>query len=111
MVSLDATFHGPSDDVQLVDRTVEERCPNCGTSPIAAYCAACGERQPSHADYSARAVALEVGSEFLSLDGRFWRSIVALLSKPGLLTREYFSRRRSRYMRPFSLRQFPARSQ
>jgi hypothetical protein len=78
-------------------------CPNCGTGPIAAYCAACGERQPSHADYSARAVALEVGSEFLSVDGRFWRSIVALLSKPGLLTREYFSGRRSRYMRPFSL--------
>ncbi len=71
--------------------------------PIAAYCAACGERQPSHADYSARAVALEVGSEFLSVDGRFWRSIVALLSKPGLLTKEYFSGRRGRYMRPFSL--------
>ncbi|CAN5514494.1 DUF3667 domain-containing protein [soil metagenome] len=81
----------------------EERCPNCGTGPIAAYCAACGERQPSHADYSARAVALEVGSEFLSVDGRFWRSIVALLSKPGLLTKEYFSGRRGRYMRPFSL--------
>ena len=79
------------------------RCPNCGTGPIAAYCAACGERQPSHADYSARAVALEVGSEFLSVDGRFWRSIVALLSKPGLLTKEYFSGRRGRYMRPFSL--------
>jgi hypothetical protein len=80
-----------------------ERCPNCGTGPIAAYCAACGERQPSHADYSARAVAIEVGSEFLSVDGRFWRSIVALLSKPGLLTKEYFSGRRGRYMRPFSL--------
>jgi Protein of unknown function (DUF3667) len=81
----------------------EERCPNCGTGPIAAYCAACGERQPSHADYSARAVAIEVGSEFLSVDGRLWRSIVALLSKPGLLTKEYFSGRRGRYMRPFSL--------
>ena len=80
-----------------------ERCPNCGTGPIAAYCAACGERQPSHADYSARAVAIEVGSEFLSVDGRFWRSIVALLTKPGLLTKEYFSGRRGRYMRPFSL--------
>jgi Protein of unknown function (DUF3667) len=46
---------------------------------------------------------MEVGSEFLSVDGRFWRSIVALLSKPGLLTSEYFSGRRGRYMRPFSL--------
>jgi len=81
----------------------DERCPNCGTGPIAAYCAACGERQPSHADYSARAVAIEVGSEFLSVDGRFWRSIVTLLTKPGLLTKEYFSGRRGRYMRPFSL--------
>ena len=80
-----------------------DQCPNCGTGPIAAYCAACGERQPSHADYSARTVALEVASEFLSVNGRFWRSIVALLSKPGHLTREYFSGRRGRYMRPFSL--------
>ena len=78
-------------------------CPNCGTGPIAAYCAACGERQPSHADYSARAVALEVSSEFLSVDGRLWRSIVTLLTRPGMLTKEYFSGRRGRYMRPFSL--------
>ncbi|MEP6991086.1 MAG: DUF3667 domain-containing protein [bacterium] len=81
----------------------EGRCPNCGSGPIDAYCAACGERQPSHADYSARAVALEVASEFLSVDGRLWRSVVTLLTKPGLLTREYFSGRRGRYMRPFSL--------
>ena len=78
-------------------------CPNCGSGPIAAYCAACGERQPSHADYGARAVALEVTSEFLSVDGRLWRSIVTLLTRPGLLTLEYFSGRRGRYMRPFSL--------
>ena len=97
----------PHSDAQaardLTPAPVEHQCPNCGTGPVAAYCAACGERQPSHADYSARAVAVEVGSEFLSVDGRFWRSIVALLSTPGLLTREYFSGRRGRYMRPFSL--------
>ena len=94
---------GDGERVLRVAQDDKSRCPNCGTGPIAAYCAACGERQPSHADYSARAVALEVSSEFLSVDGRLWRSIVTLLTRPGMLTKEYFSGRRGRYMRPFSL--------
>ena len=78
-------------------------CPNCGDSQVAAFCAHCGERQPSHADFTLRHIAAEAYSEFVNVDGRLWRSIVALLSRPGLLTREYFAGRRGRYMRPFSL--------
>lgn len=78
-------------------------CPDCGSHAVATFCAHCGERQPSHADYTARHIAGEVLSEFVSVDGRLWRSIVALLSKPGFLTAEYFAGRRNRYMRPFGL--------
>ncbi|MEO7457684.1 MAG: DUF3667 domain-containing protein [Gemmatimonadaceae bacterium] len=70
---------------------------------MAAYCADCGERQPTRRDFTTRALVAEAASEFVSLDGRLWRSVVALLSKPGFLTQEYFSGRRTRYMRPFSL--------
>lgn len=45
----------------------------------------------------------EAVNELANVDGRLWRSVVALLSRPGFLTAEYFAGRRGRYMRPFSL--------
>lgn len=78
-------------------------CPNCGSEQVRAWCAECGERQPSHVDTTLRHLAREAYEEFVNVDGRLWRSIVALLSRPGLLAKEYFAGRRSRYMRPFSL--------
>jgi hypothetical protein len=78
-------------------------CPNCGSGVVETFCVACGERQPSQTDYTVRHLMSEAYAEFVSVDGRLWRSIVLLLSRPGLLTREYFAGRRGRYMRPFSL--------
>jgi hypothetical protein len=78
-------------------------CTNCGSAVVAAYCADCGERQPTHRDFTTRALAAEVFHDVTSIDGRVWRSIVALLTKPGLLTREWFEGRRGRYVKPFSL--------
>ena len=78
-------------------------CPNCSSHLVAEFCARCGERQPSRIDTTIRHIAGEVSEEFVSLDGRLWRSIVALLSRPGFLAQEYFAGRRTRYMRPFSL--------
>ncbi len=78
-------------------------CSNCGSAPVRVYCAECGERQPTRHDFTTTALVREAAGEFVSVDGRLWRSVVALLSKPGFLTQEYFSGRRTRYMRPFSL--------
>lgn len=41
--------------------------------------------------------------ELTSLDGRLWATLGALLLHPGLLAREYFAGRGSRYMKPLSL--------
>jgi len=78
-------------------------CTNCGSPRVAAYCAACGEKQPSAQDYSLRGMLLDAFHELTSLDGRLVRSVVALVSRPGLLTREWFEGRRGRYVKPFSL--------
>jgi hypothetical protein len=45
----------------------------------------------------------EAAGRYVSIDGRFWRSIVALLARPGFLTREYLIGRRRRYIRPARL--------
>jgi hypothetical protein len=39
----------------------------------------------------------------VGFDGRLWRTLYALVAKPGLLTREYFAGRRRSYLRPTRL--------
>ena len=78
-------------------------CTNCGSPSVGTYCADCGERQPSSRDYSLRGLLGDAFHEVTSIDGRLTRSVIALLSQPGLLTRDWFEGRRGRYVKPFSL--------
>lgn len=45
----------------------------------------------------------EAAGRYVALDGRLWRTLLALLFRPGFLTREYFAGRRRRYIRPARL--------
>ena len=45
----------------------------------------------------------EAGGRYVALDGRLWKTLSALLFRPGFLTREYFAGRRRRYIRPARL--------
>jgi hypothetical protein len=58
---------------------------------------------PSLHDYELSSVLHDAAHEFLHLDGKLVRSLSALFTKPGLLAREYFDGRRSRYVRPLAL--------
>ncbi len=52
---------------------------------------------------TARVFLREATGRYVSLDGRLWRTLAALLFRPGFLTREYFAGRRRRYIRPARL--------
>lgn len=78
-------------------------CTNCGSATVAVYCADCGQRQLSHRDFSVRALMLDAAKELSSVDGRLASSIVALLTRPGKLTREWIEGRQRRYVKPLSL--------
>jgi hypothetical protein len=45
----------------------------------------------------------EAAGRYVALDGRLWRTLVALLFRPGFLTGEYLAGRRRRYIRPARL--------
>jgi hypothetical protein len=45
----------------------------------------------------------EAAGRYVAFDGRMWRTLFALLFRPGLLSREYFAGRRRRYIRPARL--------
>jgi hypothetical protein len=45
----------------------------------------------------------EAAGRYVAMDGRLWRTLAALVGRPGYLTREYFAGRRKRYIRPARL--------
>src|SRR5215510_14646236 len=77
-------------------------CYNCGTRLVGAFCAHCGQKvaqlNPSLPEFIHDFV-----DELLHVDGRMVQSIRLLMTKPGLLTREYFAGRRARYVSPIRL--------
>ena len=78
-------------------------CANCGGGPVMRYCASCGQRAISDRDYTVGGFLHETVHEFTSVDGRLLATLWALLARPGLLAREYFAGRGTRYMKPLSL--------
>ena len=76
-----------------------DSCANCGAARLGPFCHACGQKsEPLR--LAIRHVAHEAFTEFLDLDGRFWRTLGTLLVRPGTLTIAFAAGRRTRYLRP-----------
>ena len=79
-------------------------CANCGASRLGQYCHACGARDLAERDLSIRHFAARALEEATNLQhSKLIRTVSALLFRPGLLTAEYFSERRVRYVKPLAL--------
>ena len=80
----------------------QENCRNCGAHATGHFCPNCGQETrvtlPTFA-----AFMREAAGRYVAMDGRFWRTMAALVGRPGYLTREYFIGRRKRYIRPARL--------
>jgi len=81
---------------------MDRQCANCGTLAPGAYCPSCGqdtrERLPTF-----RQFMREATGRYVAYDGKFWKTLAALLLRPGFLTREYLAGRRRRYIGPARL--------
>ena len=77
-------------------------CANCGAPAPEAYCPSCGqntrERLPTF-----RQFMREATGRYIAYDGKFWKTLGALLLRPGFLTHEYLGGRRRRYIGPARL--------
>jgi hypothetical protein len=80
-------------------------CKNCH-APLAAadweFCPRCGQETKLEVPTVGEFLA-HTGGRMLALDGRLWRTLVHLLSKPGVLTREYLAGRRRSFVPPARL--------
>jgi hypothetical protein len=81
---------------------VGTRCDNCGAAVNGRYCGACGQRRepPVHSLWHFSQVAAE---DLTHADSRLWRTLAALLFKPGYLTAEFLAGRRASYLPPVRL--------
>jgi hypothetical protein len=77
-------------------------CQNCDTPLNGEYCSACGQRHEPHI-HSLREFISEATESITHADSRVWRTLWALMVKPGFLTKEFLAGRRARYMPPFRL--------
>ncbi|MEJ0085948.1 MAG: DUF3667 domain-containing protein [Pseudomonadota bacterium] len=77
-------------------------CTNCGAPLAGEYCAQCGQRHEPHV-HTVTHFASEAFESITHADSRLWRTLVYLLTRPGLLTREFLDGRRARYLPPFRL--------
>jgi len=84
----------------------QSACRNCGSplpaGPPAAYCPACGQETTLHAPTFGEFVHEFIG-HYVAVAGRLWRTLAALVLRPGRLTREYLTGRRRRYVLPMRL--------
>jgi hypothetical protein len=78
-------------------------CVTCGYAGTDSYCAHCGEKRHDGHDASLRHMFSETLEAFFHLDSKVFLSLRTLVTKPGLLTAEYFAGRRKPYMTPLQL--------
>ncbi len=78
-------------------------CSACGTHLKGAFCQQCGEPSVHEGDLRLSHLTHEFVHEFTHLDGKVWRTLWALLFKPGKLTSEYWAGERGRWIRPLRL--------
>jgi len=78
-------------------------CPNCHAALVGDYCHACGEKRPDARDLSVRHFLRDAAQEVSSLDSKLFRTLYALLFRPGFLTVEWVRGRRAHYLKPLNL--------
>jgi uncharacterized protein DUF3667 len=74
-------------------------CANCGAALADRYCSRCG--QDSHVSLSVGHFLHEFVEGMFHVDSSFWRTLRALVTRPGLLTEQYLGGKRRSYSPPF----------
>jgi hypothetical protein len=77
-------------------------CENCAAPLTGRYCAQCGQKH-GHSVQSVQHFLRDATEDLTHTDSRLWRTLWALLARPGTLTREYLDGHRVRYLPPLRL--------
>lgn len=78
-------------------------CANCGAPLAGPYCSQCGQRHHDQPIHHFGHFIREATEDLTHADSRLWQTLLALLFRPGFLTREFLEGRRARYLPPVRL--------
>jgi len=78
-------------------------CRNCGETLSGRYCATCGQAVEDGEATSIAHLVQEVVHEVSNVDGKVVRTVVALFTRPGRLTAEYWAGHRVSWIRPLKI--------
>jgi len=81
---------------------VENQCQNCGASAPGKFCPECGQRARVQLPTLPELIHEGLGAVF-AYDGKLWRTLRILLTRPGQLTLEYVQGKRAPYLTPLQL--------
>lgn len=81
----------------------DEPCLNCNDVINGSYCKSCGQKAIDNVDRSMITLIGDFLGNLFFLDNRFYLSLKNLLLKPGVMTVEFLSGKRRKYLSPISL--------
>jgi hypothetical protein len=85
----------------VVGESTVAECVSCHQPLTGRYCANCGEKTLDPDTLTVRHFFVHtIVDELVHLDGKFWRTLRALLFRPGVLSAEYSAGRRRPYIKP-----------
>ena len=79
----------------------QKLCKNCNSELVGVYCSECGQKDSQL--LSIKEILKEFSDNVFSFDTRFFITLKYLITKPGLLTTEYWLGRRTKYLPPLRL--------
>jgi len=93
----------PETATSLPHQETSQNCPECAAPLVDKYCHRCGEKLPDVHDLTLKHFIHHGLHELTHFDSKIFRTVQALLFRPGLLTVEYLAGRRKRYVLPLRL--------
>jgi hypothetical protein len=93
----------PVTTASLPPQEESHNCPECAAPLVGEYCHRCGEKLPDAHDLTMKHFFHHGLHELTHFDSKIFRTVKALLFRPGLLTVEYLAGRRKRYVLPLRL--------
>ncbi|WP_144393084.1 DUF3667 domain-containing protein [Pleionea sediminis] len=100
------TEHVATDNSELEQKTPDTEsmqvCKNCQTPLSGPFCHQCGQPSKSIIRFFG-SLAREFFEDIINLDSRAFNTLIALLFRPGFLTKEYVSGKRFKYVPPLRL--------
>jgi uncharacterized protein DUF3667 len=93
----------PVTTASLPPQEGSQNCPECAAPLVDEYCHHCGEKLPDAHDLTMKHFLHHGLHELTHFDSKIFRTVRALVFRPGLLTVEYLAGRRKRYVLPLRL--------